>query len=91
MKKRLHIYYSGTVQGVGFRFTAEAVANELGLGGWVKNLRDGRVEVLCEGEEAALISFINKMKNGPMKHYITSAEIEWGESINQFENFAVRF
>ncbi len=59
MRKRIHVYYSGMVQGVGFRFTAEKLAKGLGLAGWVKNLRDGRVEVLCEGEEADLVSFIN--------------------------------
>ena len=91
MRKRLHIYYSGMVQGVGFRFTAERAANSLGLAGWVKNLRDGRVEVLCEGEEAALVSFINKIKNGVVKEYITSADIEWEEPRNEFEDFAVRF
>ena len=91
MHKRLHIYYSGTVQGVGFRFTAEALANNLGISGWTKNLSDGRVEVLAEGEEGDLISFVSKMKNGPMKHYITSAEIEWAESKDEFDAFRVKF
>jgi acylphosphatase len=91
MKKRLHIYYSGTVQGVGFRFMAENIANSLGLTGWVKNLSDGRVEVLCEGEEADLISFIDKMKNGPLKRYVVFADAEWEDPRNEFRDFAVRF
>ncbi len=79
------------MQGVGFRFTAEALANDLGIGGWTKNLRDGRVEVLCEGDEVDLASFINKMKNGPMRHYISAADIEWEDAKDEFKDFTVRF
>lgn len=45
-----HILYSGTVQGVGFRYAVEQFASELGLNGWVKNLPDGRVEILTQGK-----------------------------------------
>ena len=51
MKKRIHVYYEGRVQGVGFRFTSEYVAQQLKLTGWVKNLPDGRVELVAEGKE----------------------------------------
>lgn len=91
MKKRLHIYYSGSVQGVGFRFTAERVALALGLTGWVKNLNDGRVEVVCEGDEAALIDFINKIKNGPMRNYITGAKVSWHEPTGEYKHFGIEF
>ena len=47
---RAHIFYSGRVQGVGFRFTVQRAATDLGLRGWVKNLHDGRVEIFAEGE-----------------------------------------
>ncbi len=46
MKKQVHVYYSGSVQGVGFRFTARSIAEELGVLGWAKNLRDARVEMV---------------------------------------------
>ncbi len=90
MRKSLHIYYSGTVQGVGFRFTVESTAAGLGLGGWVKNLSDGRVEVFCEGGEADLIFFANRINSGPMKNYISSQNAVWGESKNEFRDFTVR-
>ena len=79
------------VQGVGFRFTAERIAVSLGLSGWVRNLFDGNVEVVCEGEESVLVDFINKMKSGPMKNYIKNAQITWQESTGEFTDFTVRF
>ncbi len=51
------LYYSGSVQGVGFRFTARALGNSIGVSGFVKNLADGRVEVLVEGEESKVREF----------------------------------
>ena len=56
MTKRFHAYYSGSVQGVGFRFAAQRAASNFGLTGWVRNLGDGRVEVLCEGKEPACVT-----------------------------------
>jgi len=91
MKKRLHVYYSGTVQGVGFRFTAERIAVNLGLNGLVGNLFDGGVEVVCEGDESRLIDFLNKMKNGSMKQYITGTQVTWQEATGEFEDFTIRF
>ena len=91
VKKRLHVYYSGMVQGVGFRFTAERIAVSQNLYGWVRNVRDGGVEVVCEGEETALVDFLDKMKNGPMRSYINSTKVEWQEATNEFVDFTIRF
>ena len=90
-KKRVRVYYSGSVQGVGFRFTAERVANQLDLVGWVKNLVDGGVEVVCEGEESKLREFLDKIKNGPLKHYIRNADVSWSEATEEFKAFEIRF
>ena len=90
-KKRIHIFYSGRVQGVGFRFTAEQVALSLGIVGWVQNLPDGRVEAVAEGEEAKLVLFLEKIKNGPMKPYIRGAAVEWEKASGGFDDFGVRF
>ena len=54
MKVRKHIYFSGRVQGVGFRYSAIYLARPLGLTGWVENLWDGRVEMEAQGDEAAV-------------------------------------
>ena len=90
-KRRIHLFYSGRVQGVGFRFTAETIALSLGVVGWVKNLPDGRVEVVCEGEEAELVRFVEKMRNGPMKPYIQTVESDWNEATGEFHDFTIRF
>ena len=90
MNKRLHIYYSGSVQGVGFRFTAERAAGSLGIAGWVKNSGDGRVEVLCEGSESALKSFLEKIDD-VFREYIRDIDTEWFEATGEFDGFDIRF
>lgn len=90
-KKRMHVYYSGRVQGVGFRFTAEMLARELGLVGWVKNIADGRVEVVCEGEEAKLNEFLKRIRNSALKDYISNVNVDWSDATNEFTIFDIRF
>ena len=62
MKVRKHIYFSGRVQGVGFRYRAANLARPLGLTGWVKNLWDGRVEMEVQGEETAIRKLLTQLK-----------------------------
>lgn len=90
MNKRLHIYYSGSVQGVGFRYMAERYALDLGLTGWTKNLKDGRVEVVCEGKDAVLQEFIKKIQT-TFEGYIRDADMEWQNATNEFYGFDIRF
>ena len=59
---RKRIYFSGRVQGVGFRFTAEGLAKELGLTGYVKNLWDGRVELEVQGTEDAISEMLSALR-----------------------------
>jgi len=89
-KKRIHAYYSGKVQGIGFRFTAELTARQMDLVGWVKNLADGRVELLCEGEEVQLIGFLSEIKNGPLADYIENVDLTWSEPEGGLYGFEVR-
>jgi acylphosphatase len=90
MKKRVHVYYDGRVQGVGFRFTAEYIAQELNLTGWVKNLRDGRVEILAEGDERSLRDLLVRIKNR-LQPYIFNELVEWGQYGGEFKDFGIRF
>ena len=90
MKKQLHVYYSGRVQGVGFRFTAESLALELNVIGWVKNLRDGRVEITAEAEEENLERFLVKIKES-FSRYINNVDIERSDAGGKFKEFTVEF
>ncbi|MFH1245042.1 MAG: acylphosphatase [Candidatus Omnitrophota bacterium] len=90
MPKRVHIYYSGRVQGVGFRFTIERMALESGLVGWVKNLPDGRVELVVEGEEKALDNFVHRIDVEFMS-CIRRKDIRWEDASGEFKDFEIRF
>ena len=91
MNKRIHVFYSGRVQGVGFRMTAEEIAQGLGVVGWVKNLRDGRVELAAEAEEATLKRFLSTIQNGTMKNFIVQTEIVWSNASDTFDEFEIRY
>ncbi|MCH2183243.1 MAG: acylphosphatase [Mariniblastus sp.] len=56
-----HLYFEGNVQGVGFRYTCRMIAESIGVGGWVRNLSDGRVESLITGEPAVLQQFLEQL------------------------------
>ena len=62
MKVRKHIYFSGRVQGVGFRYNAIYLARPLGLTGWVENLWDGRVEMEVQGDEDAIAELLRGLR-----------------------------
>ncbi|MFC1509637.1 acylphosphatase [Candidatus Omnitrophota bacterium] len=89
--KRIHVFYSGRVQGVGFRYTARNIASHLGLNGWTRNLMDSRVEVICEGEENKLKEFLANVKNGLLGDYITSADVRWEKPTREFSSFDIKF
>jgi len=90
MKKQAHAYYSGRVQGIGFRFTAERLAGNLGITGWVSNLNDGRVELRAEGNEDILEDFLSQLNN-IFSRYIRDAEITWEPAAGKFKEFGVKF
>jgi len=89
--KRIHVIYSGRVQGVGFRYTARSIASGLGLGGWARNLRDGNVEVVCEGEERKLKTFLGNMAKEFPSQYIKNIDVNWERSTGELNGFEIRF
>jgi acylphosphatase len=91
MKKQLHVFWIGRVHGVGFRYTAESAALELGVRGWVRNLPDGRVEAVCEGTEAVLKKFLEQIAGGPMKPYIQGTDMTWSKAAGEFDDFQIRY
>lgn len=67
---------SGRVQGVGFRFFARRAAESAGVTGWVRNLPDGRVETVVEGEESAVAQYLQKIRRGPIGGLVDQVEVE---------------
>ena len=91
MRRRAHVFYSGRVQGVGFRMTAEDTARSLGVVGWVKNLRGGKVELVAEADEEALERFLDQIRNGSMKNFINQVEVSWSSASDTFNEFEIRY
>lgn len=90
MTKKLYAKFSGSIQGIGFRYTAKDLADNLGIRGWVKNLTDGRVEVLAEGEEKILKNFLEKI-NQNFSVNIHDSEVQWSKPNGEFKNFSIEF
>ena len=87
MKAR-HAIVTGRVQGVGYRFFAERAARELGVRGWVRNLSDGSVEAVAEGDEEAIGRFLARLRQGPRGSRVESlAEEEF--SVQGFATFEI--
>ncbi|VXB58694.1 Acylphosphatase [Pseudomonas sp. 8AS] len=85
----VHGYISGKVQGVYFRQSTSVEAERLELNGWVRNLPDGRVEVLAEGAEAAVRELVEWLASGPAKAEVTAVELE-EQALQGIAGFIVR-
>ena len=89
-EKRLHAFVEGRVQGVGFRYFVESRANLYGLKGWVRNLPDGRVEVVAEGDEILLKELLEDIKKGPSLARVDKVDVHWEEPTGEFFDFYIR-
>jgi len=78
---------SGRVQGVYFRQSTLVEAQNLGVNGWVRNLMDGRVEAVFEGEEHAVKTLVNYCRQGPAAARVNDLEVSYGPSKGDFSNF----
>ena len=88
--KQVHIHYIGSVQGVGFRYSARSLAQNLGLVGWVKNAPDGGVELVAEGDEAKLKELLENIRE-EMGNYISDEQVSWEAVTGVFRDFVIRF
>jgi len=84
-----HIVVSGMVQGVGFRYFVQYHAKQLGLTGWVRNLPNGNVEIMAEGNREFVESLIVYVRRGPRSAVVSNTEVTWKEDRGQFEDFDV--
>jgi acylphosphatase len=88
-RQRLHVFYSGQVQGVGFRYTVKALATGFEVTGTVRNLPDGRVELLAEGQHGELDAFRKAIQDSELGHFIRREETNWCEAKNEFRGFEI--
>ena len=89
--KRIHIFVTGRVQGVFFRQSTRVMGIKNNVNGWVRNLDDGRVEIVGEGEESNINSFIDWCKTGPANSRVDEFELSEENITNEFKIFEVRY
>ncbi len=89
MEARVHILINGLVQGVLFRKEIVDLAQMLGLKGWVKNLPDGRVEAVAEGEKAKIDRLIQFCHVGPRGARVKNVEVQWSDWRDEFRGFRI--
>lgn len=89
MKSRVHLIVSGSVQGVFFRSEIENLAIENGVTGWVKNLPDGRVEAVFEGEEQSILKLVEFCKRGPPLAKVEKVSISKEAFRAEFTDFRI--
>jgi acylphosphatase len=87
---RKHVFISGVVQGVFYRATTRQQAERLGLVGWARNLADGRVEAVVEGEEEAVARIVAWFHEGPPGAHVTGVEVADEKPTGEFGRFVVR-
>ena len=86
-----HIFVNGRVQGVGFRYSVRKRAAALTLKGYVRNLVDGRVEILAQGSRERLGQLIDFVRNSPGLSFVIRLNIDWEEPSSGFEDFHITF
>ena len=86
---RIRCFIYGRVQGVSFRFFTSKTAEELDLTGWVRNLPDGRVESIAEGEEKNIEKFLILLNKGPILSRVDKIKVEKEEYTGNFSDFKI--
>ncbi len=85
----MQIFYSGTVQGIGFRYTVMSVAAGFEVSGFVRNLPDGRVELVAEGAKDELQAFQTAIRDAGVGHFIRDEQVTWTDSKQEFRGFEI--
>jgi len=88
---RAHVYVSGLVQGVFFRWHTREEALRLGVKGWVRNLPDGRVEAVFEGEKEAVEQMLEFCRRGPPGAEVENVEVRWEKPTGEFSTFKIKY
>jgi len=88
-RTRMHVFYSGRVQGVGFRYTAKTTAMGFELTGVVRNLPDGRVELVVEGERGELEAYREAVRDAGLGGLIRDEQVQWPPATGEFRGFEI--
>jgi len=88
-RSRLHIYYSGRVQGVGFRYTVKALATGFEVTGTIRNLSDGRVELVAEGTKEELEAFRRAIQDCEVGRFIRNENVGWSDGSGEYRGFEI--
>jgi acylphosphatase len=88
-RRRMTVYFSGRVQGVGFRYTAKTVATGFEITGTIKNLPDGRVELVAESHRAELEAFHAALHDAGLAGFIRDEQVTWADAKNEFRGFEI--
>jgi len=89
-KVRIHLFVSGRVQGISFRWRTRHKAQQIKVLGWVKNLPDGRVEMILEGERERIEELIEWVRKEPFLVKVDNLEKKWEEYQGEFSDFEIR-
>ena len=89
MKARVHVYVSGRVQGVFFRAETADLARALNVTGWVRNLSDGGVEALFEGEKENVEKLVDFCRRGPPGAYVRNLDVKWEAWKGELQDFRI--
>jgi acylphosphatase len=88
---RAHVVVSGRVQGVFFRTETQDEAYRRSVSGWVRNLPDGRVEAVFEGDKASVDALIEFCRRGPPGARVTKVDAKWETPTGEFKTFSIRY
>ena len=86
---RVNVHYSGRVQGVGFRYIVKSLVPGYEVLGTVKNLSDGRVEMVVEGQREELEEFLQAIRDAGLRSNIQDESLVWGEAEDKFRGFKI--
>jgi len=91
MKVRAHVFISGRVTGVFFRYHIQELARKLGIRGWVRNLHEEKVEAIFEGKSEDVEKIVKFCHEGPPSARVTHVEVKWGKYTGEFQDFEIRY
>lgn len=90
MKKQVHLFIAGSVQGVGYRQFVKSLAKKHQVMGWVRNLSDGRVEIVMQGNDDKIGQLLPLLKEGSFLAEVKEVEMSWEEFNEEYDDFSIR-